>query len=187
MRTMSGTSSRRARRKESEGSVMRAARQPRQPAGLCTRVAEAGNRASFSAGRRGRGTSSPPQLGQRPWSTVSAQARQNVHSNEQIRASAESGARSRSQHSQPGRSSSMKGPPFLAAKRVSSGARRRRVAQSVVTPERFAKGRTFDEYLKYAGSAENLAREAFGGGYFADGGSFGAPRKDNSGVLRDRH
>jgi hypothetical protein len=61
------------------------------------------------------------------------------------------------------------------------------VAQSVVTPERFAKGRTFDEYLKYAGSAENLAREAFGGGYFADGGSFGAPRKDNSGVLRDRH
>jgi len=60
------------------------------------------------------------------------------------------------------------------------------VAQSVVTPERFAKGRTFDEYLKYAGSAENLAREAFGG-YFADGGSFGAPRKDNSAVLRDRH
>ena len=60
------------------------------------------------------------------------------------------------------------------------------MAQSVVTPERSAKGRTFDEYLKYAGSAENLAREAFGG-YFADGGSFGAPRKDNSGVLRDRH
>jgi hypothetical protein len=60
------------------------------------------------------------------------------------------------------------------------------VAQSVVTPERFAKGRTFDDYLKYAGSAENLAREAFGG-YFADGGSYGAPRKDNSAVLRDRH
>jgi hypothetical protein len=45
---------------------------------------------------------------------------------------------------------------------------------------------TFDEYLRYAGSPENLAREAFGG-YFPDGGSFGAPRKDNSGVLRERH
>ena len=31
--------------------------------------------------------------------------------------------------------------------------------QSLVTPERFAEGRTFDEYVKYAGSAENLARE----------------------------
>src|SRR5262249_43665938 len=48
------------------------------------------------------------------------------------------------------------------------------------------KGRTFDEYVKYAGSPENLAREAFGG-YFADSGSMGAPRKDNSGILRERH
>ena len=36
------------------------------------------------------------------------------------------------------------------------------MAKSVVTPERFAKGRTFDEYVTYAGSPENLAREAFG-------------------------
>jgi len=60
------------------------------------------------------------------------------------------------------------------------------VAKSVVTPERFAKGRTFDEYVKYAGSPENLAREAFGS-YFPDGGSIGAPRKDNSEVFRERH
>jgi hypothetical protein len=60
------------------------------------------------------------------------------------------------------------------------------VAKSAVTPERFAKGRTFDEYVKYAGGPENLAREAFGG-YFADGGSFGAPRKDNSAIFRDRY
>jgi Thioredoxin len=60
------------------------------------------------------------------------------------------------------------------------------MARSVVTPERFATGMTFDEYVQYAGSAENLAREAFGG-YFPDGGSFGAPRKDNSAVLRERY
>jgi hypothetical protein len=56
----------------------------------------------------------------------------------------------------------------------------------VVTPERFAKGMTFDEYVKYAGSAENLAREAFGG-YHPDSGSIGAPRQDNSSVLRERY
>jgi hypothetical protein len=60
------------------------------------------------------------------------------------------------------------------------------VAKSVVTAERFAKGMTFDEYVKYAGSAENLAREAFGS-YFPDGGARGAPRKDNSAVLRERY
>jgi hypothetical protein len=60
------------------------------------------------------------------------------------------------------------------------------VAKSVVTPERFAKGMTFDEYVKYTGSPENLAREAFGS-YFPDGGSAGAPRKDNSAVFRDRY
>jgi len=60
------------------------------------------------------------------------------------------------------------------------------MAESVVTPERFAKGMTFDEYVKYAGSPENLAREAWGG-YFPDGGSFGAPRKDNSALLRERY
>ena len=57
---------------------------------------------------------------------------------------------------------------------------------SVVTAERFAKGMTFDEYVRYAGSAENLAREAFGS-YLPDGGALGAPRKDNSAVFRERY
>ncbi len=35
--------------------------------------------------------------------------------------------------------------------------------QSVVTPERFNSGRTYDDYLAYIGSDENLAREAPGG------------------------
>jgi len=60
------------------------------------------------------------------------------------------------------------------------------MTNSVVTPERYAKGMTFDEYVAYAGSAENLAREAWGG-YFPDAGSFGAPRKDNSAVFRERY
>jgi hypothetical protein len=60
------------------------------------------------------------------------------------------------------------------------------MSPSVVTPERFAKGMTFDQYASYAGSAENLAREAFGG-YLPDGGSFAAPRKDQSAVFRDRY
>ena len=58
---------------------------------MCTRSVEAGYFASFSAGRRGRLTSSPPQFGQRPPSTVVAHDRQKVHSNEQIIASVESG------------------------------------------------------------------------------------------------
>jgi hypothetical protein len=57
---------------------------------------------------------------------------------------------------------------------------------SAVTPERFATGMTFDEYVKYAGSAENMAREGFGS-YFPDAGSRGAPRKDNSPVFRERY
>jgi hypothetical protein len=60
------------------------------------------------------------------------------------------------------------------------------VAKSVVTPERFARGRTFDEYVKYTGSPENLAREAFGS-YYPDGGSIGAARRDNSAVFRERY
>jgi len=60
------------------------------------------------------------------------------------------------------------------------------VAKSVVTAERFAKGMTFDEYVKYTGSAENLAREAFGS-YFPDGGARPAPRKDQSAVFRERY
>src|SRR5499426_2728672 len=60
------------------------------------------------------------------------------------------------------------------------------MAKSAVTPERFGKGMTFDEYVKYTGSAENLAREAFGS-YYPDGGAKGASRKDNSAVFRDRY
>jgi hypothetical protein len=60
------------------------------------------------------------------------------------------------------------------------------MAKSVVTPERFATGMTFDEYVRYTGSALNLAREAFGG-YFPDGGSKPAPRTDNSPVFRERY
>ncbi len=63
--------------------------------------------ASLLAGRRGRATSSPPQFGQRWFRMVSAQAAQNVHSKEQMRASADSGGKSLSQHSQLGRSSSI--------------------------------------------------------------------------------
>jgi len=57
---------------------------------------------------------------------------------------------------------------------------------SAVTAQRFAKGRTFDEYLKYVGSPENLAREAFGS-YHPDAGSIAATRKDNSPIFRDRY
>src|ERR671925_2051213 len=60
------------------------------------------------------------------------------------------------------------------------------MAKSVVTPERFAKGMSFDEYVRYVGSAENLAREAFGS-YFPDGGSKPGPRKDHSAVFRERY
>jgi Thioredoxin len=57
---------------------------------------------------------------------------------------------------------------------------------SVVTAERFAKGRTFEEYVKYIATPENLAREAFGS-YYPDSGSKGAARKDNSAVFRERY
>jgi hypothetical protein len=60
------------------------------------------------------------------------------------------------------------------------------MTQSAVTPERFAKGMTFDQYVRYTGSPENLAREAFGG-YFPDSGSKPAGRKDNSAVFRERY
>ena len=49
--------------------------------------------------------------------------------------------------------------------------------KSVVTPERFASGMTFDQYVAYVGSPENLKRE----------GSGGAPRRDWSGYLRKRY
>jgi len=60
------------------------------------------------------------------------------------------------------------------------------VARSVVTPERFARGMSFDQYVKYVGSPENLAREAFGS-YYPDGGSIGTARRDNSSVFRERY
>jgi hypothetical protein len=56
----------------------------------------------------------------------------------------------------------------------------------LITPERFAKGMTFEEYVRYAGSPANLAREAWGG-YFPDSGSIATARKDNSGVFRERY
>ncbi|MGH7307542.1 MAG: thioredoxin family protein [Candidatus Rokuibacteriota bacterium] len=59
-------------------------------------------------------------------------------------------------------------------------------APSVMTPARFARGMTFDEYVKYTASPDNLAREAWGG-YFPDGGSIATARKDNSAVFRERH
>jgi hypothetical protein len=46
--------------------------------------------------------------------------------------------------------------------------------KSVVTPERFAKGMTFDEYVRYVATPANLARE----------GSMGTARRDWSGHLR---
>jgi hypothetical protein len=45
---------------------------------------------------------------------------------------------------------------------------------------------TFEQYVAYVGSPDNLAREAFGS-YFPDGGSVGAPRKDNSAIFRERY
>ncbi len=52
-----------------------------------------------------------------------------------------------------------------------------------MTPERFATGMTFDEYVRFTGSAENLAREGF------DLWRFAAvrPRADWSRYLRERY
>ena len=71
-----------------------------QPPGLWTRCVEAGWAASLASERVGRATSSPPQFGHVPPSTVVAQSTQNVHSNEQMRAPAACAGRSLSQHSQ---------------------------------------------------------------------------------------
>ena len=61
------------------------------------------------------------------------------------------------------------------------------MTKSAVTAERFARGRTFDEYVRYVASPENLAREGFGGSYHADGGSTAGSRKDQSAVFRERY
>jgi len=52
-----------------------------------------------------------------------------------------------------------------------------------MTPERFAKGMTFDDYVRFTGSPENLAREGFDIRRF----SLVRPRVDWSGYLRERH
>jgi hypothetical protein len=52
-----------------------------------------------------------------------------------------------------------------------------------MTPERFAKGMTFDEYVKFTGSPENLGREGFDIRRF----SLVRPRVDWSGFLRERY
>ena len=52
-----------------------------------------------------------------------------------------------------------------------------------MTPERFAKGMMFDDYLKFIGSPENLAREGFDVRRFA----LCKPRLDWSGYLRERY
>jgi hypothetical protein len=74
---------------------------------LKTRTLDAGFFASIDGGRIGRGTMLPPQLGQRPLNLSFTHSRQNVHSNEQIIASAAAGSKSLLQHSQLGRSSSI--------------------------------------------------------------------------------
>ena len=51
--------------------------------------------------------------------------------------------------------------------------------KGVVTAERFAQGMTFEEYVKYVGTPENLAREA--------GWWLGPQRRNFSGLLRDWH
>jgi len=62
---------------------------------------------SNAAGRMGRLTKLPPQFGHTPLNTVSTHSAQKVHSNEQIKASFDSGGKSRSQHSQLGLNSSI--------------------------------------------------------------------------------
>jgi hypothetical protein len=81
-----------------------------QLSGLNTRTVDGGLLASFDGGRSGRATKLPPQFGQRPPSRLSTQSRQNVHSNEQIIASVADGGKSLLQHSQLGRSSSIRAP-----------------------------------------------------------------------------
>jgi hypothetical protein len=63
--------------------------------------------ASLPAGLIGRGAKLPPQFGHTPWSLVSTQSRQNVHSKVQIIASGADGGRSLSQHSQFGHNCSI--------------------------------------------------------------------------------
>jgi hypothetical protein len=74
-----------------------------------TRSLDGGYLANKPASRRGRASSSPPQLGHVPRRCSRAQRLQTVHSKLQIIASPESGGRSVAQHSQQGLSFSMAG------------------------------------------------------------------------------
>jgi len=58
-----------------------------------------------------------------------------------------------------------------------------RKAGARMTPERFARGMTFDDYVKFTGSPENLGREGFDVRRF----SLVRPRVDWSGFLRERY
>ena len=53
----------------------------------------------------------------------------------------------------------------------------------MVTADRFAKGMSFDEYVTFTGSSENLSREGFDIRRF----SSVRPRLDWSGYLRQRY
>ena len=53
----------------------------------------------------------------------------------------------------------------------------------MITPQRFARGMTFDEYVRFIGSAENLARE----GFDVRRGALVTPRLDWSGYFRARY
>ena len=69
----------------------------------------------MAAGLIGRATKPPPQLGQTPFKMSSAHAAQKVHSKVQMRASALSGGRSASQHSQFGFRTSIEGLMIVEA------------------------------------------------------------------------
>jgi hypothetical protein len=113
------------------------------PPSFSTRFVEAGHFLSNSTDRRGRAINSPLQFGHRPASTWVVQYAQNVHSKEQMRATAESGGRSALQHSQLGLSSSI---AFLAV-----GVRKRTVIQRSDEPV----GATArDQPTRLSGSAE---------------------------------
>jgi len=74
---------------------------------------EAGFLTKNLAARVGRVVKSPPQFGHAPPGKFRTQAAQNVHSNEQIKTSRESGGRSTPQHSQNGLSSNISLVLFL--------------------------------------------------------------------------
>jgi hypothetical protein len=72
----------------------------KQPFSLTILFTEAGFFTKSSARRDGRTVKLPPQFGQTPCRTFSAQSVQNVHSNEHISASLDSGDKFLPQHSQ---------------------------------------------------------------------------------------